>query len=247
MQQIADWLKKLGISEYAERFAGDDIDASGLRSCAILTAAVHARRSDLLVAGVDSLALRRPRANGVRVSGGRSENLQGRKPPPMSEGSQDSATGGPGAGHCRPGRCKFTREVMMRKNLLVSSTMVFVLTLAVGTAQDAMAQQAKPIRIGVNTAIQLQVGRDSMDGVKMAIDELNEQGGVLERKFEMITADEGEAATEGPKLGIAALMREKAAQPVPNVFRGASVPPAEAETWLESIRAAFGLAEERNK
>jgi len=93
----------------------------------------------------------------------------------------------------------------MRKNLLVSSMMAFALTLAVGTAEDAMAQQAKPIRIGVNTAIQLQVGRDSMDGAKMAIDELNEQGGVLGRKFEMITADEGEAANEGPKVGIAAV------------------------------------------
>jgi hypothetical protein len=30
MQQIADWLKKLGMSEYAERFAENDIDASVL-------------------------------------------------------------------------------------------------------------------------------------------------------------------------------------------------------------------------
>ena len=31
MQQIADWLKKLGMSEYAERFAESDIDISVLR------------------------------------------------------------------------------------------------------------------------------------------------------------------------------------------------------------------------
>ena len=31
MQQIADWLKKLGMSEYAERFAENDIDFSVLR------------------------------------------------------------------------------------------------------------------------------------------------------------------------------------------------------------------------
>jgi hypothetical protein len=31
MQQIADWLKRLGMSEYAERFADNDIDASVLR------------------------------------------------------------------------------------------------------------------------------------------------------------------------------------------------------------------------
>ena len=31
MQQMADWLKKLGMSEYTERFAEDDIDFSVLR------------------------------------------------------------------------------------------------------------------------------------------------------------------------------------------------------------------------
>jgi SAM domain (Sterile alpha motif) len=30
MQQIADWLEKLGLSEYAQRFAENDIDASVL-------------------------------------------------------------------------------------------------------------------------------------------------------------------------------------------------------------------------
>ena len=31
MQQIADWLEKLGMSEYAEHFAESDIDTSVLR------------------------------------------------------------------------------------------------------------------------------------------------------------------------------------------------------------------------
>jgi SAM domain (Sterile alpha motif) len=31
MQQIADWLEKLGMSEYAERFAENDIDFAVLR------------------------------------------------------------------------------------------------------------------------------------------------------------------------------------------------------------------------
>ena len=93
----------------------------------------------------------------------------------------------------------------MRKNLLVSSMLAFALTITFGTAEPAMAQQAKPIRIGVNTAIQVQVGRDAIDAVKMAIDEINGQGGVLGRKLEITVADEGEAATEGPKVGIAAV------------------------------------------
>jgi branched-chain amino acid transport system substrate-binding protein len=76
---------------------------------------------------------------------------------------------------------------------------------ALAGAAPAMAQETKPIRIGVNTAIQLQVGRDAIDAVKMAIDEVNGKGGVLGRKLEMVVADEGEAASEGPKVGIAAV------------------------------------------
>jgi branched-chain amino acid transport system substrate-binding protein len=82
---------------------------------------------------------------------------------------------------------------------------VAVLTFAAGSGDRAAAQQTNSIKIGVNTAIQAQVGRDAIDSVKMAIDEINAQGGVLGRKFEMIVADEGEAASEGPKVGIAAV------------------------------------------
>src|SRR6516165_7603343 len=73
------------------------------------------------------------------------------------------------------------------------------------TAFPAAAQETRPIKIGVNTAIQLQVGRDAIDAVKMAVDEINAKGGVLGRKFEVVVADEGEAASEGPKVGIAAV------------------------------------------
>ena len=83
--------------------------------------------------------------------------------------------------------------------------LVALLTFTAGSGDRAVAQQTNSIRIGVNTAIQAQVGRDAIDSVKMAIDEINAQGGVLGRKFEMIVADEGEAASEGPKVGIAAV------------------------------------------
>ncbi len=91
------------------------------------------------------------------------------------------------------------------RHFLLSSLTVAILGVAAGSADRAIAQQTNPIRIGVNTAIQAQVGRDAIDSVKMAIDEINAQGGVLGRKFEMIVADEGEAASEGPKVGIAAV------------------------------------------
>ena len=73
-----------------------------------------------------------------------------------------------------------------------------------GWAAAARADD-KPIVIGVNTAIQLQVGRDAIDATKLAIDEINAKGGVLGRKLEMVVADEGEAAADGPKVGIAAV------------------------------------------
>jgi branched-chain amino acid transport system substrate-binding protein len=59
----------------------------------------------------------------------------------------------------------------------------------------------KPILLGINTALQLQVGRDTLDGVRMAVEEINAKGGVLGRKLEVVTADEGES----PKEGVAAV------------------------------------------
>jgi hypothetical protein len=44
-------------------------------------------------------------------------------------------------------------------------------------SRPAASQEAKPLKIGVNTAFQLQVGRDAIDGAKIA--EINAQGGVL--------------------------------------------------------------------
>ncbi len=88
---------------------------------------------------------------------------------------------------------------------LISSVAAVALVLAAGFSDRAVAQQSKPIRIGVNTAIQIQVGRDAIDAVRMAVDEINDKGGLLGRKIEMIVADEGEAASDGPKVGIAAV------------------------------------------
>src|SRR5687767_7092078 len=46
--------------------------------------------------------------------------------------------------------------------------------------------QSNPIRIGVPTAMQLQVGRDTQDALKMAVEDLNAKGGVLGRQLEMV-------------------------------------------------------------
>lgn len=65
------------------------------------------------------------------------------------------------------------------------------------------AAQNKPIRVGLTTALQLQVGRDSVDALQMAIDEVNAKGGALGRKIEMVVADE----TENPETGINAVKK----------------------------------------
>ena len=85
---------------------------------------------------------------------------------------------------------------------VLSATLLALVSAAL--SGPAAGQQA-PIKIGVNTAIQLQVGRDAIDGARMAIDEINARGGVLGRQLTMVVADEGEAASEGPKVGIAAI------------------------------------------
>ena len=77
--------------------------------------------------------------------------------------------------------------------------------LGLAGAPLAFGQQpaGKPIRVGVPTAIQLQVGRDTQDAVKMAIDDINGKGGVLGRPLEMVAADE----TENPETGISAIKK----------------------------------------
>jgi branched-chain amino acid transport system substrate-binding protein len=94
---------------------------------------------------------------------------------------------------------------VMRTGNKVVALLATTASLAVCGPSDAWAQKATPIRIGVSTAIQLQVGRDTVDAVNMAIDEINAKGGVRTRRFESVVADEGEAASDGAKLGIAAI------------------------------------------
>ena len=83
------------------------------------------------------------------------------------------------------------------------------------TAAPAIAQN-KPIRIGVPTAVQLQVGRDTQEALKMAIDDINAKGGVLGRKLEMVVADE----TENPETGISAIKKLTADEKVDVLIGG---------------------------
>jgi branched-chain amino acid transport system substrate-binding protein len=91
------------------------------------------------------------------------------------------------------------RELKMKPFLKwLAAASIFGLGISV---QTALAQQ--PIRIGVPTSIQLQVGRDTQNAAKLATDEINAKGGVLGRKLEIVVADE----TENPEQGIAAIKK----------------------------------------
>jgi branched-chain amino acid transport system substrate-binding protein len=88
--------------------------------------------------------------------------------------------------------------------------------VAAALAAPPALAQSKPIRIGVPTAMQLQVGRDTQDAIKMAIDDINAKGGVLGRKLEMVVADE----TENPETGISAIKKLTADEKVDVLIGG---------------------------
>src|SRR4030095_3956185 len=92
----------------------------------------------------------------------------------------------------------------------------FLTTSALGTAAaavgtstlsfPAIVRAQEPIRIGPVipvTAVLGAVGGDGKQGATLAVEELNEKGGVLVRKFELITEDEanpGVAVQKARKL-----------------------------------------------
>jgi branched-chain amino acid transport system substrate-binding protein len=91
-----------------------------------------------------------------------------------------------------------------------------ILSTAFVCAAPTAFAQGKPIRVGVPTSMQLQVGRDTQDAIKMAIDEVNAKGGVLGRKLEMVAADE----TENPEVGINAIKKLTAEEKVDVLIGG---------------------------
>ena len=84
------------------------------------------------------------------------------------------------------------------------------------TSSIVLAQTIKPIKIGVPTSVQLQVGRDTTTAIKMAVDDINKQGGILGRKLEFVTADE----TENPETGISAIKKLTADEKVDVLIGG---------------------------
>src|SRR3974390_3207669 len=98
-------------------------------------------------------------------------------------------------------RPRTRREAISGRSRMKAVYLVSTLALGAAAAGAATAQESKPVLIGVNTAIQLQVGRDTIDGAKMAIEEINAKGGVLGRKLEMAPP----GGVGSPKEGVASV------------------------------------------
>lgn len=96
-----------------------------------------------------------------------------------------------------------------------AAVLAAALAAALGAA-PARAQGEPPIRIGISTAVQLQIGRDTRDGAQLAIDEINAKGGLLGRKLAMVVADE----TEDPEKGISAIKKLTADEKVDAIVGG---------------------------
>ena len=84
-----------------------------------------------------------------------------------------------------------------------SASYLLVVVMALALGEGLALADGKPIRIGIPTALQVQVGRDTIDAAQLAIDEINAAGGVLGRKLEFVAADE----TETPEAGINAIKK----------------------------------------
>ena len=97
-----------------------------------------------------------------------------------------------------------------------SKFLVGVACAAMSLLATPVLAQPKPIRIGMPTSMQLQVGRDTQDAAKMAIEDINAKGGVLGRQLELVVADE----TENPETGISAIKKLTADEKVDVLIGG---------------------------
>jgi len=99
---------------------------------------------------------------------------------------------------------------------LSSASLLLAFGMLAAAPVLAQTPQGAPIKIGITTAVQLQVGRDTRDAAQLAIDEINAKGGVLGRPLQMIVADE----TEDPEKGISAVKKLTADEKVDVIIGG---------------------------
>jgi len=85
-------------------------------------------------------------------------------------------------------------EVMLNSRRIKRRTLLHWMAASLTGAILPARAEGKSIRVGVPTATQLTSGRDCIDSVRLAIDEINARGGVLDRALEMVSIDESGSA-----------------------------------------------------
>lgn len=94
---------------------------------------------------------------------------------------------------------------MPRPSLKLLPFLIACLCLLPGSG-SAQSPQREPIRIGAVLPLKSEAGQQSLNAIRLAIDEINATGGALGRRFELVAADDGMS----PETGAAAI--EKLAQ-----------------------------------
>lgn len=98
------------------------------------------------------------------------------------------------------------RKLMFKKALAI----VAALSLILGLFAFAFASSSKTIRLGVNLELSgavAQYGQRTLEGLKMAVEEINQKGGVLGKKIELVIFDNKSDKTEA--LNIATRLATK--------------------------------------
>lgn len=98
------------------------------------------------------------------------------------------------------------KKLMFQKALSI----VAALSLILGLFAFAFASNSKTIRLGVNLELSgavAQYGQRTLEGLKMAVEEINKKGGVLGKKIELVVFDNKSDKTEA--LNIATRLATK--------------------------------------
>lgn len=114
---------------------------------------------------------------------------------------------------------------MKRLNFQKVIGIMVVLVLIISVFSYAQSSSSKTIRIGVNLELSgavAQFGQRNLEGLRMAIDEINSKGGVLGKKIELVIYDNKSDKTEALNIATRLATKEKVLAMLSPVTSGAT-------------------------
>lgn len=121
---------------------------------------------------------------------------------------------------------------MMKKRLTFVTVLVLILSLVVGCSSTGGANNSDEIRVGLNyelTGETATYGQGLVEGIELAFEEINNNGGVLGKKIKMIKIDNQSKATEATNVSTRLATRENVVVMLGPATSGntkAAIPPA---------------------